>query len=371
MELKETEDRLIYQIIAGSKAYGLSTPESDTDLRGIYRVPKESYLGFINYPQQVSDNTNDTTYYDLKRFFSLAKDVNPNIIEMLFMPEDSILKKTPIMNELLANRHLFISQKAKHTFGGYAHSQISRAKGRNKLVHNPKPKDPPSKLDFCWVIDIPNRLDAYIDLTNIISTSFVPAKLEVFPFRPVSLNELRISLSEYHVAKMEHCHNMYRLYHYGRRAKGVFRGTNQQLVVESIPKEDEWEHIEGILIYNEEAYKKAHKEWKQYWEWVDNRNEARWKKQESGELDFDVKNMMHCVRLLWSGINILENGEPIVRFTGKEKDILMGIRNGEYTYEEVMEITEDLKNKLDTIKTDIPHSVNMKKINKLFLELIN
>ena len=34
-------------------------------------------------------------------------------------------------------------------------------------------------------------------------------------------------------------------------------------------------------------------------------------------MDYDAKNMMHLVRLLLSGENIVKTGEPIVRFDGE------------------------------------------------------
>jgi len=39
MTIKEIRPYLIYEIIAGSKAYGLDLPTSDTDIRGIYMLP--------------------------------------------------------------------------------------------------------------------------------------------------------------------------------------------------------------------------------------------------------------------------------------------------------------------------------------------
>ena len=35
---------LIYKTIVGSKAYGIDTPESDTDIKGITIAPKEYYF---------------------------------------------------------------------------------------------------------------------------------------------------------------------------------------------------------------------------------------------------------------------------------------------------------------------------------------
>lgn len=39
-ELK-ARDLIIYECISGSKAYGLDVPTSDTDIKGVFLLPKE------------------------------------------------------------------------------------------------------------------------------------------------------------------------------------------------------------------------------------------------------------------------------------------------------------------------------------------
>ena len=135
-------------------------------------------------------------------------------------------------------------------------------------------------------------------------------KDDSFPLRPVPLKLSGIDLDHYHVAKMEHVEHTYRLYDYrDTNAKGVFRGPELHLAVESIPKADEWARFAGLLIYNRPAYESELRSWKQYWDWRKHRNEARYRSQEAGEIDYDAKNIMHCLRLLWSGASILENGK--------------------------------------------------------------
>ena len=52
---------------------------------------------------------------------------------------------------------------------------------------------------------------------------------------------------------------------------------------------------------------------------------------------------MHCIRLLRSGLEILRNGEIIVdrRQAGDIAD-LKAIRDGDYSYSDVMKMAEDL-----------------------------
>jgi predicted nucleotidyltransferase len=360
MNLEQIESKKIFEVIGGSHAYGTNTPDSDVDLRGIFVLPPEAHVSIIQAPKQVNDELNDITFYELKRYIELASDCNPNIIELLWTPQDCIKKVTPAMQLLIDNRDMFISKKAYHTFSGYAHSQIKRAKGRNKWVNNPKPKNPPEKLDFCWYIDVAH-------VGEVLSGQRPPYTPETMPFRPVSIMDTAVGLEDMRCAKMEHMAHTYRLYHDGN---GVFK--NGEVRVESIPKEDEWASFAGLLIFNEPAYKSAYGDWKNYHEWLKNRNEARYRTMEAGEIDYDAKNVMHCMRLLWSGEHILNHGTPIVRFEGEQRQYLLDIRNGKFEYDEIMEVVEAKKALLDTLKetSTIQNKVNLKKIDELYQEVL-
>jgi len=363
-------DAIKFECIAGSHAYGTSLPTSDVDTRGIFILPSTEYVGLKRPYEQASDNKNDIVYYSLKRFFELINTANPNLIELLFMPKDYISINDPILTPLFDNRDMFITKKAYWSHANYAFDQIKKAKGQNKRVHNPWPKKRPSREDYCYVINA----DAYLSIVNGYYRSLNDISIKTqwpkdhFPFRPLPLKKTNFDLRDFHVASMEHMENTYRLYYYGKNAKGVFRGDNEMLVCESIPKEDEWQRFRGLLIYNEDTYNKAVKEWGQYWDWMENRNKSRWVDQESGKLTYDQKNMMHNIRLLWSAENIALNGEPIVRFSGEKLDTLMKIRNGEFTYEEILEMSEEasknMKNAFD--KSGLPDNVNADKVDELY-----
>lgn len=356
-ELKAS-GRIIFECISGSHAFGLSTPKSDIDIRGFYVNPYTEYLGLNEPAGQVSNEKNDITYYSLRKGFELLMTANPNMIELLWMPEDCVKIQTPLMTKLIENRNLFISKKCFHTHSGYSFAQIQKAKGQNKKVHNPQPEERPKKEDFCWIID-----------STLIKG--LPLDPPILPARPRSLKDVGIDLSKYHVAALEHVPNTYRLYFYNDKAKGVFRGDDM-LVCESIPLDDEIQRFVGLLIYNQHEYEKAVREWHSYWDWMKNRNESRWIDQEKGKLNYDQKNMCHCLRLLISGENILRHGFPIVRFEGEQKDYLMKIRAGDFKYEELMEEVEKRMAGLEELyKTStIPHSVNVPKIDRLYRELI-
>lgn len=374
MNLQTIKDQnlIIFECESGSHAYNLNIPTSDVDTRGIFKMPKDTYLKVSSVPQQVSDDKQDTIFFELRRYIELAMMVNPNIIELLWIDPKNIRTMSPAMEKLRANRNLFISTRAFHTFGGYAFAQIKKAKGQNKRVWNPKPEKRPSQLDFCRFIDFDDYLTYY---TVSKSRGKTP---EMMPSRPMPLTKAGIDLTKCHCAKLEHVPYVYRLYHYGDEAKGVFRGdesTGLMLVTENIPIEDEWKKFIGLLVFNEDEYNHEIVEWQNYWEWMKNRNESRWVSQETGQVNYDIKNMMHCFRLLISAKNILVNGEPVVRFADDSDDrkFLMKVRNGEFKYEELMPRVEAGMVELEELyKTSkVQHSVDQNKIDELFLELVN
>jgi hypothetical protein len=194
--------RLIYEVVSGSHSYGLQSAESDTDLRGVYIIPANERIALSETVEEIGDEKQNEKYYELKKFFLLASQCNPNIIELLWTPEDCIRLCAPAMKKIIANRDKFLSLKAFDTFSGYAYSQIKKASGKNKMVRNPQPDKPPERTDSCWFIPHTSKAD--------------------YPCRPVPLKKADINLDHCHAAALEHAPFVYRIYDYGSQAKGVF-----------------------------------------------------------------------------------------------------------------------------------------------------
>lgn len=152
MTIQEIKDKglLLFECISGSKAYGLDTSQSDTDLKGVFYLPKDLFYG-LEYIPQVNNETNDEVYYELGRFVELLCKNNPNILELLASPNECILYRHPLMDKL--NIDMFLSKVCKDTFAGYALTQIRKARGYKKKVVNPIEKERKTILDFCYIMD--------------------------------------------------------------------------------------------------------------------------------------------------------------------------------------------------------------------------
>lgn len=120
----DLEPHVIYRCIVGSRAYGLETDASDTDLRGIYLAPAEMQWSLFGAPEQFEDNDTQSCYWELQKFIVMALRANPNILECLYSP--LVEKSTPMADELLRVRESFLSQMIFQTFNGYALSQFKK-----------------------------------------------------------------------------------------------------------------------------------------------------------------------------------------------------------------------------------------------------
>jgi hypothetical protein len=356
MELDELRSHrrqtILFECIAGSRAYGTTLKDSDEDIRGIFALASRAYLDLSRPADLVGDSRGNVVYYSLRRVVELLAQANPNILELLFMPEDCVLTSTPEMQMLLAARQIFVTKQCADTHAGYAMSQIKKAKGQNKWINNPKPAVPPSREDFCYIISWRTG-----------------AESAALPARPIPLRRAGWNLAEYHAARLEHARDTYRLYYYGSAARGVFRGD--VLVCESISEPDEATCFAGFLIYNESGWRQALADHENYWTWRRERNEARWQQQERGELDFDAKNMMHTIRLLLSGRSLLQDGHPIVRFTGDDLALLMSIRRGELPFERIMAEAERILADCERLKrtADLPEVCDVAQATALLAEV--
>lgn len=125
----KTKNLILLEAVSGSRAFGLATENSDTDIRGVYYLPKEDFFG-LNYVPQVSNETNDITYYEIGRLVELLQKNNPNILEVLASPADCILQKHPLMD--LLKPEDFLSKLCKDTFAGMPFPRSERRKDLTK-----------------------------------------------------------------------------------------------------------------------------------------------------------------------------------------------------------------------------------------------
>lgn len=406
---------LVFYSIRGSFLYGTNIETSDVDRHGIFIYPNKMRLGLMDLNEDLHDDKGDNVLFEMKKYMKMAIKSNPTVLEMIFTPDEFIEVKTPVSELLILNRNLFLTKECYFSFGGYAFSQIKKACGKNKKIHG---KD--RYLNNDGLDKIRKLLDNNIISTEWIekrfSTNFLkaivkgrecrktsvtsfkemdeflldedikillpPRQLDFcyfaksmakdFPMRPAPLKETGIDLKQYNCSSMEHIGGVYRIYYYGDKANGVFKGGD--IVCSSIPIEDEASRFSGLLIYAHNEYESAKKDWRSYWEWMSERNENRWGISDSESVfEYDRKNMQHTFRLLLSGENIAKEGEPIVRFSGEKLKFLRDVREGKFSYDYLIKYANDkilaLKEEFD--KSSLPDRCDINKVSELYDEIID
>ena len=309
------DGKIILLGLGGSHAYGTNNESSDLDIRGIAVNSAENILSGKDF-EQVVDVETDTTIYSVNKIFKLLYDCNPNTIEILGLKPEHYLHTSYAGDLLLQNKHLFLSKKAIHSFGGYANSQLRRLENKSARLTDQTHQEQNilNSINHASVMFSeryenvpPDGIKLYVDKTDregYDSEIFCDIHLDHYPLR-------------------DH--------------KSMF--SDMQAIIS--------------------GYKKMGK-----------RNEKAIEHNKLG------KHMMHLVRLYLMAFDILENGE-IITYREKDHDFLMDIRNGKYLDDdrqvlpEFYDIVDEYENKLNKLAktTSLPETPDRKKIDKLLIEI--
>lgn len=306
---------ILFEAISGSKSFGLDTPTSDTDIKGVFYLPKDQFYG-LEYIPQISNETNDEVYYEIGRFVELLLKNNPNILEILATPDECVLYKHPIMEQLRLQD--FLSKLCKDTFAGYAVTQIKKARGLKKKIVNPMEKERKSLLDFCYILQEHKtvELKQWFKSNNLLQENCG-------------------------LVNIPHSKGMYALFcdtSNSLKYKGIIKNENSNEVsLSSIPKE---EKELAYLFCNQEAYSSYCKDYKEYWEWIEKRNDERFNTNQQHGKNYDSKNMMHTIRLLQSAEQILKQGTLNIKVNNREE--LLSIKAGNMEYDDLLKKADDL-----------------------------
>lgn len=308
-------DHIIFLTLGGSHAYGTNTDTSDVDIRGCALNSGSDLLGLTNFEQVVNTET-DTTVYAFNKLVSLLLNCNPNTIELLGCKPEHYFKITPIGQEMIDNRKLFLSKRAVNSFGGYATQQLRRlenAIARDKLPQSRKEEH------------ILNSMKGAIRGFEGRYTKFDKGSVILFTDESKREDLDREIFANVH------------LDHYPVRE---FNSMVNELT--------------NIIT----AYEK-----------LGHRNH----KKDDNHLN---KHAMHLIRLYLICLDILEN-EDIVTYREKEHDFLMSIRNGEFqkedgTYrQEFFDMVTDYEKKLEYARknTSLPDNPNMKLVQEFVMSV--
>lgn len=345
MTIKDLEDNdlILLKVRSGSHAYGLATATSDEDFRGVFYLPRDQFFG-LDYVAQVSDGNNDEVYYELGRFLELLTKANPTALEVLATPAHSVLLRHPILDKL--NIRDFLTQQCRHTFTGYATTQIRKARGLNKKVHNPIPRERKGVEHFCYIITEGQSLP----LTDWAGRQ-------------------RLPLQELALVRVDHTRGIYAVYHdaTGQWAEGVTSGPNANDVsLSSVPRDED---CLAYLSFNKDGYSVYCKNYREYWKWVEDRNDDRYESTLAHGQGYDAKNMMHTIRLLDMVVEIFRGNT--LRVERPDRDFLLSVKVGKYPLDEVLQMAEDRLVELDRWADNslLPDTVDPVTVQRLLVDM--
>ena len=406
MTIKDIENRsmIAYRYIAGSHSQNLYTEGvSDIDYRGVYFTDFTKLIGLGNdYEEEISDEKHDETYYEFGKWMTLLSKGNPNALESLFVPEDMVSGDIhPAIQEVLKNRDKFLSKEVVKSLSGYAFNQVKKARSLGKKIVNPvtEKKD---VLDFCYTFKnqgsqpikeflAENHLDqrycGVVNIPNMKDTYGVYYDWAAYFNFENKFNEAEEDwLNDYRYNDDDKGHNLGKykpkwahrfscaawdkikeriknkeFFHYSGIVYPEDIEKSNEIRLSSIPK---GERPICLMTYNKDAYTCHCREYKEYQEWVEKRNPKRYSK--AVEAGYNQKNMCHCIRLLTMAKEISE-GKGFNLWRTDDRDFLMGIKNGDYTYEYLIDYAEkllaDVNENLQ--KSNLPDKVDKDFVNEL------
>ncbi len=374
---------ILFETIIGSQAYGTQTPTSDIDKKFVYILPEKYILG-TGYVEQINVNK-DYTGWEIKRFLELMGSNNPTVLELLNSPEDCIISKHPLFDNILAHKEDFITKICKDSFGGYARQQIKKAKGLNKKQNWEKDKVVRKDLlDFCYVIDgeksIPWRKwnkggydEKFIGAVNIPNARDVYALFYDKTAYMLHSTDIHEDTREIYKKVLKEAGKPMGLGYKGLVNTGhededgkINYGISNQLRLSSIPK---GEKSIATIVYNKDGYSEHCKDFKEYQEWLENRNEARYVETQEHGQKIDGKNMMHCMRLIRMATEIGEGKGIIVRRPDAQE--LLAIRRGEVDLDSLIDIADKAIENMDEVfeNSNLPNKVDKDLVNKLLVKI--
>lgn len=297
----------IFQTVAGSHLYGTDRPDSDVDERGVCLDTPESIFGFQGFEQYEHPEV-DTVIYSVSKFLKMCLDANPSILDVLFAPGHKWIFYLDSYLNIWNSRHSFLSQKVRHTFSGYAFSQLKRIERHKKWLDNPPRRVCPDDFGL-YLYSTPNggqRLEPIPERYNFV--------LDRWPY--IDTGNVRAAI----------------------KRRSLYTSHDRTAMIA--------------------AYKQADAEYKKYREWLKNRNQYRAVLE--AKFGYDVKHASHLVRLLMKGTEILTTGDYNPVLNDEQLKVFDDVKNGRIEYDALVKWALDKDREIREIQSDLPRSPDIK-----------
>ena len=358
MKRATVEQNTILLATVGSHAYGLNLPTSDIDIKGVCIAPIDYYYGIKEFYQKdngwddphdspsgkfpILEGVKDCTIYEFRKFMGLLVNNNPSIMEMLWLKDYEYLDR--VGQHLISNRQSFLSKKVKHSYSGYAHAQLKKVSTHRGWLLNPPQAMPTAKdfgIDDHHLPLTKSQMGAFLEYILVLTRDSIEFMEPVDQLRKLLLEDIDLTA----IVKQQPLPIDALPY-----IQDMTRGSNDFIQ----------------LLQRSQAYRKAVSEWDSYQQWKKGRNPERAALE--AKCGYDSKHSAHSVRLLRQGLECLQHNTLIVdRRDAGDAEQLLAIRKGDYSYEDVLSITDDLFLQLEGAyrTTTLPHGVDREWVHEM------
>ena len=182
-----------YRCVVGSQAYGLATAASDVDRRGFYLPPADLEWSLAGVPEQL-ESDNEEVYWEIEKFLRLALKANPNVLECLYAP--AVELTTPIAQELLSIRHIFLSQQAHRTYNAYVLSQFKKLE-----------QDLRNREQIRWK-HVMHLLRLLLSGVTVLREGFVPLQVDQYRDRLLAIRNGQVNWNEVEAWRLDLHHQL-------------------------------------------------------------------------------------------------------------------------------------------------------------------
>ncbi len=350
--LKWLQANTVFLTVHGSHAYGTSTPESDLDIRGCVVPPREYNLGFLNNFEQATQKDPDFVIFAAQKFVSLAADNNPNVLELLFVPEHCHIQVSPEFRPILENRGLFPTKRSRHSLSGFAMSQLRRIQLHRGWLIDP-PKAPPTREEFDLFPEPEVPRDQLL-----AAKAAIEKRMAAWSWQDLDT----ISKSDRQHIKDEFYRRLLEITKWGDEdlADKLWIASVKNLSFNS-------NFIEYLA--KERKFTAAKKRWESYQTWLKERNPKR--AELEAKFGYDTKHAAQLVRLFLCCEHLLRTGEYLVH-NPDVVPLLQDIRyRGIWPYDQLLQWAKDKDSSLDALMTTttLPETGNVKALDKLLINL--
>lgn len=365
----------IFVTLAGSHAHGTARDGSDVDLRGVCIAPLqirlslfdsfEQFDGILDGPlwdavlprlqahatasRSLSVKT-ETVIFDAAKFLGLCANANPNALEILFADERDWVFETPAWRRLHAERQRFLSKKVQQTYLGYAMAQLKKIRTHRSWLLDP-PTHKPTREEF----GLPESGTLNRDDQNRIEQS-IADKVRSYGIDTLEMPKaLRIALQD--------------------------RMRTFWCDALAAPEEELDERVRAVAtsalrlpasvvdaLNAERKYRAAMRHWEAYETWKSERNPGRAALEK--QHGYDTKHAAHLLRLMRTGLELLETGELRVRRPDAVE--LIAVRDGALSYDDLLAQAAGLESRMGAAArtTSLPDQIDHGLVDGLAMELI-